>query len=111
MAALNPFLDELNPILAMLQYNQVRLAGFITNGTPGIDGDFGGQRYNNVVGMVDPRSFTNPTERPADDRGQAYLPPNFANRLIALGGVRDHRLQPRPWVRATASATCRATTR
>ena len=57
-AALNPFLGELNPILAMLQYNQVRLAGFITNGTPGIDGDFGGQRYNNVVGMVDPRSFT-----------------------------------------------------
>ena len=86
VAALNPFLGELNPILAMLQYNQVRLAGFITNGTPGIDGDFGGQRYNNVVGMVDPRSFTNPTERPADDRGQAYLPPNFANRLIAMGG-------------------------
>ncbi len=86
VGALNPFLGELNPILALLQYNQVRLAGFITNGTPGIDGDFGGQRYNNVVGIVDPRSFTTPSERPADDRGQAYLAPNFANRLIAMGG-------------------------
>ena len=86
VAALNPFLGELNPILAMLQYNQVRLAGFITNGTPGIDGDFGGQRYNNVVGIVDPRSFSSSAERPADDRGQAYLAPNFANRLIAMGG-------------------------
>lgn len=86
VGALNPFLSELNPILAMLQYNQVRLAGFITNGTPGIDADFGGQRYNNVVGIVDPRSFSSSSERPADDRGQAYLPPNFANRLIALNG-------------------------
>jgi len=86
VGALNPFLSELNPILAMLQYNQVRLAGFISNGTPGIDGDFGGQRYNNVVGLIDPRSFSSSAERPADDRGQAYLPPNFANRLIKLGG-------------------------
>ena len=86
VAALNPFLNELNPILAMLQYNQVRLAGFITNGTPGIDGDFGGQRYNNVVGIFDPRSFQTVSQRPADDRGQAYLAPNFANRLIAMGG-------------------------
>ena len=39
-----------------------------------------------MVGIVDPRSFTTLTERPADDRGQAYLPPNFANRLIAMGG-------------------------
>jgi virulence factor Mce-like protein len=86
VGALNPFLGELNPILAMLQFNQVRLAGFITNGTPGIDGDFGGQRYNNVVGLIDPRAFTTVGDRPADDRGQAYLPPNFANRLIAMGG-------------------------
>ena len=26
------------------------------------------------------------SERPADDRGHAYLEPNFANRLIAMGG-------------------------
>lgn len=83
--ALNPFLRELNPILAMLQYNQVRLAGFLSNGTPGINGSFGGHRYNNVVGMIDPRSFTTYSSRPADDRGQAYLPPNFANRFLALG--------------------------
>ncbi len=84
--ALNPFLNELNPILSMLQYNQVRIAGFISNGTPGINGNFGGHRYNNVVGIVDPRSFQTYTKRPPEDRGQAYLPPNFANRLIALGG-------------------------
>jgi phospholipid/cholesterol/gamma-HCH transport system substrate-binding protein len=86
VAALNPFLAELNPILAMLAYNQVRLAGFISNGTPGINGSFGGHRYNNVVAIVDPRSFTTYNARPAEDRGQAYLPPNFANRIIALGG-------------------------
>jgi ABC-type transporter Mla subunit MlaD len=81
--ALNPFLDELNPILALLQYNQVRVAGFITNGTPGINGHFGGHRYNNEVGLIDPRSFT--TKRPPEDRGQAYYAPNFANRVSALG--------------------------
>jgi phospholipid/cholesterol/gamma-HCH transport system substrate-binding protein len=86
VAALNPFLAELNPILAMLEYNQVRLAGFISNGTPGINGNFGGHRYNNVVAMVDPRSFNSYTSRPPEDRGQAYLAPNFANRIIALGG-------------------------
>ena len=75
VGALNPFLGGLNPILAMLQFNQVRLAGFVSNGTPGINGDFGGQRYDDVVGLVDPRSFTTVTDRPADDRGQAYLRP------------------------------------
>ena len=85
LQAFNPFLRELNPILAMLQFNQVRLAGFISNGTPGINGSFGGHRYNNVVGLIDPRSFTTYTSRPPEDRGQAYLPPNFANRFIALG--------------------------
>ena len=83
--ALEPFLDELGPILSLLNFNQTRVAGFITNGTVGIDADFGGQRYNNVVPLVDPRSFMTFTERPEFDRGNAYLQPNFANRIIALG--------------------------
>ncbi len=85
VGALNPFLDELGPILSLLNFNQTRVAGFITNGTVGIDADFGGQRYNNVVPLVDPRSFMTFTERPEFDRGSAYLQPNFANRIIKLG--------------------------
>jgi len=83
--ALDPFLDELGPILSLLNFNQTRVAGFITNGTVGIDADSGGQRYNNVVPLVDPRSFTTFTERPEFDRGNAYLQPNFANRIMRLG--------------------------
>ena len=85
VGALGPFLDELGPVLSLFNFNQTRLAGFITNGTVGIDADFGGQRYNNVVPLVDPRSFQTFTERPEFDRGNAYLQPNFANRIIALG--------------------------
>ncbi len=82
---LEAFLDELGPVLSQLNFNQARLAGFITNGTVGIDADFGGQRYNNVVPLVDPRSFQTVVERPEFDRGNAYLQPNFASRIIGLG--------------------------
>jgi phospholipid/cholesterol/gamma-HCH transport system substrate-binding protein len=87
--ALNGFLDELNPILSLLNFNQIRVAGFISNGTVAINGRFGGHRYNNIVAMIDPRSFQTFTERPEFDRGDSYLQPNFANRVIALGAYEN----------------------
>ena len=83
---LNVFLDELNPILSYGNFHQARIAGFISNAASDISGDFGGERYQTNIGLIEPRSFMRFDTRPDFDRGNAYLQPNALNRTVALGG-------------------------
>ena len=84
--ALNPFLDELNPVLSLLGFYQTRISGFLTNGGSALNGDFGGERYAPNTVLFESRSFERYTERPEFDRGHVYLPPNEFNRIQPLGG-------------------------
>ena len=84
--ALNPFLDELNPVLSLLGFYQTRVSGFLSNGGSALQGDFGGERYAPNTVLFEPRSFERFTERPEFDRGHTYLPPNEFNRIQPLGG-------------------------
>ena len=82
---LDVFLDELNPVLSTLSFFRTRVAGFLANGGPALNYDFGGRRGQGNVGAIDPRSFERFVERPEFDRGSAYLQPNVFNRVIGQG--------------------------
>jgi hypothetical protein len=85
VGGLNTFLDELNPILSMFNFNQAKIAGFITNASADLSGDFGGERYQTNMALIEPRSFEYFRERPDFDRGMANMQPNSLNRVLALG--------------------------
>ena len=89
-------LPELNPILAELNYHQVTVAAFISNAAADLVGDFGGQRYQTQVAIIEPKSFAGFPEqhRPANDRGNAYLQPNSLNRAVALGALESFDCKP-----------------
>jgi phospholipid/cholesterol/gamma-HCH transport system substrate-binding protein len=82
---LHPFFEELNPILSYFNFHQATLAGFISNAAPDLSGDYGGDRYQVNVGIIEPTSFTRHYARPDSERGNAYLQPNALQRAIALG--------------------------
>jgi virulence factor Mce-like protein len=85
--AAHVFFPELNPILSYLNFHQATVAGFISNGAPDLSGDFGGERYQTQVGIIDSRSFQRQMTRPHWERGNAYLQPNALQRGIALGTI------------------------
>ena len=82
---MHPFFEELNPILSYFNFHQATLAGFISNAAPDLSGDFGGDRYQVNVGIIEPTGFQRHLKRPDTDRGNAYLSPNALQRAIALG--------------------------
>ncbi|MGH2781241.1 MAG: MlaD family protein [Thermoleophilaceae bacterium] len=84
---LHPFFQELNPILSYFNFHQATLAGFFSNAAPDLSGDFGGDRYQVNVGIIESTSFTRHTERPDSERGNAYMQPNALQRAIALGTI------------------------
>jgi phospholipid/cholesterol/gamma-HCH transport system substrate-binding protein len=83
---MHPFFEELNPILSYFNFHQATLAGFISNAAPDLSGDYGGDRYQVNVGIIEPTSFIRHYKRPDSERGNAYLQPNALQRAIALGG-------------------------
>jgi phospholipid/cholesterol/gamma-HCH transport system substrate-binding protein len=83
--SLHPFFQELNPILSYFNFHQSTIAGFISNAAPDLSGDFGGDRYQVNVGIIESTSFTRHKTRPDSERGNAYLSPNALQRAIALG--------------------------
>jgi hypothetical protein len=85
MNELDPFLDELNPVLASLSYYRARVAGFLSNGGVGLRNRFEGERSLPNTVVFDNTSFERFVERPDRDRGNAYLQPNVFNRVLALG--------------------------
>ncbi len=86
--AAHVFLPELNPILSELNFHQNTVAGFISNASADLIGDFGGQRYQTQVGIIEfPKSFVGfpEHERPPNENGNAYVLPNGERRGRALG--------------------------
>jgi virulence factor Mce-like protein len=85
--AAHVFLPELNPILSELNFHQVTVAAFISNAAADLVGDFGGQRYQTQVAMIEPKSFIGfpEHERPERENGNAYVLPNGERRGRALG--------------------------
>ena len=81
------FLPELNPVLAELNFHQQTVASFISNAAADLVGDFGGQRYQTQVAIIEPKSFLGfpAHERPPDEIGNAYLEPNNLSRAPAVG--------------------------
>jgi phospholipid/cholesterol/gamma-HCH transport system substrate-binding protein len=92
--ALHPFFQELNPILSYFNFHQATIAGFISNAAPDISGDFGGDRYQTNVGIVESTSFQRHTRRPNSERGNAYMQPNALQRGIALGTLESFDCRP-----------------
>jgi virulence factor Mce-like protein len=94
--SMHPFLEELNPILSYFNFHQATLAGFISNAAPDLSGDFGGDRYQVNVGIIESTGFTRHMKRPDSERGNAYLSPNALQRAIALGTFESFDCAPVP---------------
>jgi phospholipid/cholesterol/gamma-HCH transport system substrate-binding protein len=79
---LQPFLEQLNPILQWLEYNQLTTADFISNGAATLadttdtvtNQEMG--HYLRQFGPIGPESVAMYPTRPAASRGNAYLRPD-----------------------------------
>jgi phospholipid/cholesterol/gamma-HCH transport system substrate-binding protein len=79
---LQPFLEQLNPILQWLEYNQLSTADFISNGAATLadttdtvtNQEMG--HYLRQFGPIGPESVAMYPTRPAASRGNAYLRPD-----------------------------------
>ena len=94
LEAAHPFFQELNPILSYFNFHQTTIAGFLQNGAPDLSGDFGGERYQTQIGMINSRSFQRFHTRPPFERGNAYMAPNALQRAIALGTIESFDCKP-----------------
>jgi virulence factor Mce-like protein len=86
------FFPELNPILALANFHQATVAGFISNAAAdltGATGKAGTNRYQTQIGVINPRSFDRFTRRPLRENGNAYAAPNATNRGWPLGVFRE----------------------
>jgi phospholipid/cholesterol/gamma-HCH transport system substrate-binding protein len=85
--AAHVFLPELNPVLSELNFHQVTVAAFISNAAADLVGDFGGQRYQTQVAMIEPQSFLGfpARTRLPGENGNAYVLPNGERRGRQLG--------------------------
>ena len=88
---LHPYLNELNPIIAFLNYYQEQVSDFIMNGSgslsgtlPPIDGQ-GPRHYLRQMSVINSRGLAFNTERQPYDRGNAYPAPNYLRRANAFG--------------------------
>jgi phospholipid/cholesterol/gamma-HCH transport system substrate-binding protein len=84
--AAHVFLQEFNPILSYANFHQTTIAGFLANGGPDLNGDWGtGEKVQVQVGPIDERSFEPTNTSPVWERGNAYLQPNAISRALRLG--------------------------
>ena len=91
---LYPYLEELNPILAYLNYYQAQVGAFFTNGVGSLFGTLeplndqeGPRHYLRQFGVTNARGLGIQTTRQVWERGNAYPAPNFYNRFRPLGAV------------------------
>jgi ABC-type transporter Mla subunit MlaD len=92
LESLYPYLEELNPILAYLNYYQAQVGAFFTNGVGSLYGSLaplneneGPRHYLRQFGVINARGLGIQTERQVWERGNAYPAPNFYNRFRPLG--------------------------
>ena len=89
------FLPELNPILALSNFHQATVAGFISGAAADLAGAAGrGDRYQTQVGVIGVRSFDRHMTRPRRERGNAYLSPNTLSRAPGLGTIESFDCRP-----------------
>ena len=97
---LHVFLPQLNPILSYWNFDQDRIAHFLSaNGVAdhynvapqsnGIPGYALGQ-----FGINSEESIMLRTQRPKEERGNAYLAPNAYNRAVPLGAIESFDCKP-----------------
>jgi phospholipid/cholesterol/gamma-HCH transport system substrate-binding protein len=95
LEALYPYLEELNPVLAYLNYYQAQVGAFFTNGVGSLYGKLaplnpeeeGPRHYLRQFGITNARGLGVQTSRQVWERGNAYPSPNFYNRFRPLGAV------------------------
>jgi hypothetical protein len=94
LESLYPYLEELNPILAYLNYYQAQVGAFFTNGVGSLFGTLdplndqeGPRHYLRQFGVTNARGVGIQTSRQVWERGNAYPAPNFYNRFRPLGTV------------------------
>jgi phospholipid/cholesterol/gamma-HCH transport system substrate-binding protein len=91
LAALHPFLQELNPILSYANFNQNILGGFFAGAAAfnvGLQGGTDPGVFNYALqqfGVINSTSLSVNQTRPAYDRGNAYVEPNYNARASQLG--------------------------
>jgi len=92
LESLYPYLEELNPVLAYLNYYQAQVGAFFTNGVgslygklPPISENEGPRHYLRQYGVTNARGLGIQTEKQVWERGNAYPSPNFYNRFRPLG--------------------------
>ena len=94
LESLYPYLEELNPILAYLNYYQAQVGAFFTNGVGSLFGSLaplndqeGPRHYLRQFGVINARGLGIQTERQTWERGNAYPAPNYYNRFRPLGAL------------------------
>jgi len=94
LESLYPYLEELNPILAYLNYYQAQVGAFFTNGVGSLYGSLaplneneGPRHYLRQFGVTNARGVGIQTSRQVWERGNAYPSPNFYNRFRPLGAI------------------------
>ena len=94
LESLYPYLEELNPVLAYLNYYQAQVGAFFTNGVGSLYGKLaplseneGPRHYLRQYGIINARGLGIQTKRQTWERGNAYPAPNFYNRFRPLGAV------------------------
>ena len=96
--AAHVFFPELNPILSLLNFNQARIAGFISNGAPDLTGAQGknGDRYQTQIGRDDRPTLVRwlNDSAPSRERGNAYIAPNALARVIPLSTYESFDCKP-----------------
>ena len=89
--ALHPYLNELNPIIAFLNFYQQQVSDFIMNGSGSISGTLppidgaGPRHYLRQMSIINSRSLAFNSSRQSYDRGNAYPAPNYLRRANAFG--------------------------
>jgi virulence factor Mce-like protein len=92
LAALHPFLQELNPILSYLNYQQQIVAHFINIGYGALNYRIADQPNTHMLpqfGIIQPdKSLSiNAKETPDWVRGNGYIAPNTYDRAVPLGTI------------------------
>jgi virulence factor Mce-like protein len=89
--ALHPFLQELNPILSFLNFDQQIVAHFLVNGAAALNYKINGEPNTHMLpqlGIINGKSLSlQQGSIPDWVRGNAYVQPNTYDRAIPLGSI------------------------
>lgn len=91
LASLHPYLEELNPIISLLNFHQETVGDFLSRGggtlnatLPTPEGE-GPRHYLRQIGIIGSRGLALQRTRPDHERGNAYPAPNYLRRNRPLG--------------------------